>query len=183
MIQHMVRMALALFAAGACAGAAAQAGAPPFRYVAIFDYPEAHFPYAEGPGRVTVLIGRSQTSAEDAKAAACADISRHLMTVKANRGAVGGDMVMGAPYATALKIAEAAVATCTSPDNGGACPSTRFLATAAARMDGEVGYRAAGAACSGQSAAAADKAALARCNEARQKKAVAAPCRIMGRSG
>lgn len=176
---YMPRVLLAMLATAACTGAAAQVGALPFRYAAIFDYPEAHFPYAEGPGRVTVLIGRSNVSADDAKASACADISRHLMTVRANRGARGWENVLGAPYETGLQIAESAAADCLSPANGIACSPPRFLATAAARAEGEVGYRAAGAACSGQSAAA-EKAALTRCNQARQKKGVVASCKSMG---
>jgi len=183
MMPHRLRALLATLVLATSAQAAGQAQTPPaFRYVAILDYPAAHFPYADGPGRVTVLVGRSNASADDARAQACADMNRHLMTVKANRGAGGWESVMGAPYEAALKIAEDAVAACTSPDNGIACPSSRFLATAIAQEQGEVAFRAAGAACSGQSIAAAEKSALARCNQARQRKGVAAPCKTTGRS-
>lgn len=182
MVRFMARAGLALLAAVGCSGVAAQADAPRFRYVAIFDYPEAHFPYAEGPGRVQVLIGHSQVSADEAKDSACSDVSRHLMSVRSQRGAIGGQTVLGAPYETGLKIAEAAVATCMAPDNGTTCQPPRFLATAAARMDGEVLYRAAGVACNGRSKAAAETAALASCNQARAKKGVTAPCRIMGQT-
>ncbi len=172
-----IRAALASLVA-ASAYTVVHSGAPePFRYVAIFDYPEAHFPYAVGPGRVTVLIGSSDVSADDAKGRACADVSRHLATVKANRGAPGWDSVMGAPYKSALEIAESTAAACTSPDNGIVCKAPHFLATAVAQADGEVSFRAAGVACNAQSAAAAERAALARCDQARQRKGVATPCK------